>query len=684
MAGIRASPYDPGVMPAARLPAPPLLLAAAALAALLSAAPAAGQALNDPALQVEVVATGLVAPTSMAFVGAADILVLQKSDGRVRRVLDGTLLATPVLDVAVHFSSERGLLGIALDPDFINNRHVYLYYTESATGADTSLSSSTPLGNRVYRYTWNGSALVDPRLVLDLPATPGPNHDGGVIAFGPDDALYAVIGDLNRNGKLQNFPAGPDPDDTGVIFRVARSGAGLPDNPFHDPADSANPMNRYYAYGVRNSFGLAFDPVTGDLWDTENGPNVMDEVNRVPPGFNSGWEQIMGPDALDPQGLGDLWVAPGSVYRDPEFSWAVPVAPAAIGFVHSPLLGCARRHQMLVGDSNCGQIYRFTPNAARDGLSFTSAALQDRVANNSGATCSGDMEEILFGSQFGVVTDLETGADGRMYVVSLNRGAIYRLGPRPGAIDDADGDGADAACDCDPADAGAYAPPSEVPRLRIAGVLPTTLGWDSQSASAGAGTTYDLVTGDVADLRATRDFSSACTLRRDLAAPALSDPQADPAPGAVRYYLTRAANGCGGGTFGDAAASPDPRDALDAALPPDCACAGLSGGALVRFSIVDESLSVWATDDPFIDKAKELLAGGGRLIPYFGRLLDGAGCDSQWTWHTDPVNVAFVEVAIELCDGLPSHIEADKQYWLETVGAYCPWSAVVVSVDDRR
>src|SRR6185503_11025743 len=161
--------------------------------AVLAVLPTAAQVVNDPGLQVETVATGLNQPTSMAFIGPDDILVLQKANGQVRRIVGGILQPGFVLDVAVHSVSERGLLGIAVDPDFVLNRQVYLYYTESSTGADTS-GTSIPLGNRVYRYTWNGSALVNPVLILNLPATPGPNHNGGVIAFGPDGALYVIIG----------------------------------------------------------------------------------------------------------------------------------------------------------------------------------------------------------------------------------------------------------------------------------------------------------------------------------------------------------------------------------------------------------------------------------------------------------------------------------------------------------
>jgi len=642
---------------------------------ILAAFPAAAQTVNDPGLQVEIIAGGLAQPTTMAFIADNDILVLQKGNGQVRRVIGGVVQAAPVLDVAVDSASERGLLGIALDPDFAVNRRVFLDYTESATGADTA-GSPVPLGNRVYRYTWDGTALVNPVLVLDLPVTSGPNHNGGVLTFGPDGALYAVIGDLNRGGKLQNFPTGPAPDDTGVIFRVDTNGAAFADNPFFNPLNPSDPMNRYYAYGVRNSFGLTIDPVTGALWDTENGPDAYDEVNRIVPGLNSGWTQIMGPDLRDPQGQGDLWVAPRSVYSDPEFSWAIPVAPTALAFPASPLAGCGQLHNLLVGDNNCGQLYRFVPNAARDGLAFSSPALQDLVADNNAAICSAEMSEIVFGSGFGIVTDLENGPDGRLYVVSLTQGRVYRIGPKPGAFPDADGDGAADACDCAPSDAGSYAAPVEVPRLRATGVAPTDLNWDPQAASAGPGTVYTVVTGDSTVLRSDGGFASACTLSRGVAATSLTETRPDPPAGSGYYYLVRAENACANGTFGE--------PPLDATLPPDCPCSARTGGAMIRFGIQNESLTVWVTNGPFIDRAVQLLATGGRQVPIFGTLFDGAACDPQWTWHVDPQNVSFADAAIELCDGLPSHIEANKAYWLGTVKSYCPWSAVVTAIDDRR
>jgi len=393
-------------------------LSIACLLALSS--PSTSQTLIDPRLQVKEIVSGLNLPTNMAFIGTDDILVLQKNDGRVRRVLDGVLQPGEVLDVAVDNDSERGLLGIAVHPGFPATAFVYLYYTESSTGDDTS-GSPTPLGNRVYRFTWDGSALINPVLILDLPVTPGPNHDGGIITFGPDGKLYVVIGDLNRNGQLENFPGGSLPDDTAVILRVNDDGTIPNDNPFF--AQGGN-LAKYYAYGIRNSFGLAFDPVTGELWDTENGPQDFDEINLVERGFNSGWEQIMGPDARDPQGVNDLFDVPGSQYVDPKFSWLDTVGPTAILFLDSARFAGEYQNDVFVGDINNGTLYHFEPNGTRDGFEFDSADLVDLVADNDG-----ELQELIFGTGFGGIADLKVGPDGKLYVLSLTQGKIFSIMP---------------------------------------------------------------------------------------------------------------------------------------------------------------------------------------------------------------------------------------------------------------
>ena len=372
-----------------------------------------GQTLNDPNLRVSELVGGLSQPTAMAFIGSNDLLVLQKNDGRVRRVINGVLQPGAVLDVHVDNESERGLLGIALHPDFPSTPLVYLYYTESSAASDTS---GSPLANRVYRYIWNGSALVNPQVILDLPATPGPNHDGGAMTFGPDGKLYVVIGDLNRNGQLQNFSSGPAPDNTGVILRINEDGSTPSDNPF----SSQPALAKYYAYGIRNSFGLAFDPITGELWDTENGPNVYDEVNLVGPGFNSGWERIMGPADRDAEGNSDLVQFPGSQYADPKFTWFSTVGPTAIAFFNSSQLGTQYQNDLFVGDINNGNLYRFKPNSIRSGLLFQSAALADLVADDAS-----ELQELMFGTGFGGITDLKVGPDGLLYVLSFIQGKIF-------------------------------------------------------------------------------------------------------------------------------------------------------------------------------------------------------------------------------------------------------------------
>lgn len=246
--------------------------------------------LFDAHLKITTIVKGLNTPTTMAFVGPDDILVLEKDTGMVKRIVNGTVLAEPVLDVSVANSVERCLCGIAVSTDY-SKTYVFLYFTEIEGKDGEDKSGKEPIGNRVYRYELSDDVLINPLLLMDLPANPGPRHNGGDIIIGPDNNLYVTIGDVDGSfkkseteTKAQNYKDGIDPDGRGGILRITQDG-----QPTDGILGDSIPLRIYYAYGIRNSFGMDFDPISGNLWDTENGPGNGDEINLVLPGFNSGW-----------------------------------------------------------------------------------------------------------------------------------------------------------------------------------------------------------------------------------------------------------------------------------------------------------------------------------------------------------------------------------------------------------
>jgi len=380
---------------------------------------------HDKKLKIEVVAEGLEFPTNMVFLGQDDILVTEKNKGTVQRIVDGKIQDT-LLDVSVATRAERGLLGIAVSPNhnIIRNEftptYVYLYFTESASKNDSDgIRSEKSAGNSLYRYELEGSKLSKPQLILDLPPAKGVAHNGGAIIIGPDDSLYIPIGDGDGHTTMaQNVIDGGPPDGTGGILTF---------NP--DELSSTNLTNhigdkiKYYAYGIRNSFGLDFDPITGYLWDTENGNNDNDEINLVEPGFNSGWLKIQGKSTPDFDSS-DLVTFDGfGKYSDPEFSWLHTVGPTKIKFLNSDKLGKQYENDILVADVKYGKIYHFELNENRDDL-ILSGKLEDKVADSDEET-----EEITFASGFGGITDLKIGPDGYLYVLSFGHGKIYRIQP---------------------------------------------------------------------------------------------------------------------------------------------------------------------------------------------------------------------------------------------------------------
>jgi glucose/arabinose dehydrogenase len=452
----------------------------------------AGPSVVDPDLGVRTVVSGLTTPTTMAFIGANDLLVLEKNTGQVKRVVNGAVTGT-VLDLAVNFGSERGLLGVALHPQFPTNPGVYLYWTESTTAADTNVLSQTPLlGNRVDRFVRNGSTLTfDHNLVRiralqeDAGQPARGNHNGGVITFGADGKLYVFTGDVGRRGQLQNLPCGPtatcpgptvpddqfggpQPDDahrTGVILRLNTDGTTPADNPFFAAGaaiggEVGENVQRLFSYGHRNGFGMAVDPRSGSLWLEENGDDTFSELNRVEPGMNGGWVQIAGPVERIAQfkqlettfggqnlqqlrwpptniadtpaeALSRLFMLPGAHYSDPEFAWKWEVAPAALGFQRGRGLGPQYEGDLFLGAATAnlegGHIFHLNLTGNRQKIGVDDPRLADRVADNLAKNDLTESESLLFGTDFGVVTDIETGPNGNLFVVSLSTGAIYEI-----------------------------------------------------------------------------------------------------------------------------------------------------------------------------------------------------------------------------------------------------------------
>lgn len=424
-----------------------------------------------PTLKVELVDSGLKYPTTMAFVGKNDILVLEKNNGTIMRIINGTLLDKPVIDLNVANKIERGLLGIAvanqtLDNSTSDKTYVYVYYTQAlkdgndlCSGATVCDEKTNPLGNRIYRFEWTGSELINPNLILDLPVGPGADHNGGVIRVGPDGNIYALVGDGDScwedefctgtfesstvNAESSNVPTGHPPDGRGGILRITPLGEPIlsGENKITGLLADHSPLSKYFAYGVRNGFGLAFDPISNKLWDSENGPGYGDELNLVEPGFNSGWLKVQGwwpvenAQPLPPERgyFGKKMVTiPNSLetfadkghYSSPEFAWNMSVGVTALEFLKNNTLGTRYQNDLFAADYNNNYLYDFNLIDDRTKLELE-GDLADKVANNNG-----ELNSIVFGEGFGVATDIKEGPDGYLYVLSHLYGNLYRIVPK--------------------------------------------------------------------------------------------------------------------------------------------------------------------------------------------------------------------------------------------------------------
>ncbi len=308
----------------------------------------------------EAVATGLAFPTNVAFAPDGRVFFTEKETGNIRILEDGRVIEEPFATLPVDARvNEVGLLGIALHPVFPDGPWVYAYYSDPTLGL-----------NRLVRIRAAGNEGAEIEPLLDLLPTVNGWHNGGDMTFGPDGMLYLAVGEGHEAERAQDAA-----DLGGKILRIAPDGSIPADNPL-------GPASYSYAIGIRNSFGLCFDPATGDLWETENGPTSHDEVNRIVGGANYGWPRQLGPGGDPP-------------FVDPVLDFPEEIVPT----------GCAVSADgsgLYFGDAR-GALHRADlPDPAEDDV----VALFD-----------------------GIVTDVARAPDGAIWVVTAD--AIYRSAGEP-------------------------------------------------------------------------------------------------------------------------------------------------------------------------------------------------------------------------------------------------------------
>jgi len=348
---------------------------------------------NSPAVQLALVQTGLAWPIALAFASDGRIFFAERNTGNIRIIESGALLPTPFYTLTnTATAGERGLLGLALDPGFPSTPYVYAYQTYND-------AANASIYNRIVRISANGNVGTFDSVILAMPPLSGAtNHNGGVIAFGPDGKLWAVVGE-NANPSLAQNPMSL----LGKVLRMNSDGSAAADNPFYS---SMSWENRVYTYGHRNMFGIAWHPVTGRAYITENGPTCNDEVNLLAAGSNFGW----GPMAT----CGSPPLPPTNTNRDganpvlPLDWWTPTIAPTNAAFYTGSLLPQSRNHLMFGA--------------------YNDARLRELAFSADGTTVVN--ETILLTAPSGIL-DVEMGRDGFLWVTTAT--AIFRLALLPAA-----------------------------------------------------------------------------------------------------------------------------------------------------------------------------------------------------------------------------------------------------------
>ena len=328
-----------------------------------------------------VVAGGLNTPTAMAIAPDGRIFVCQQG-GALRLIKNGALLPTPFLTVTVDSSGERGLLGIAFDPNFVSNQLVYIYYT-----------ATTPaIHNRISRFTANGDVALagSETIIMDLPnLSTATNHNGGAMHFGNDGNLYVAVGENANAANAQSLSTR-----LGKMLRMTSTGGVPPDNPFINQTTGAN--QTIWALGLRNPFTFSFQRTTGRMFINDVGQNTWEEINDGIAGSNYGWPTCEG-----------FCNPPNANFRDPIFAYMNDASTCAItgGTFYNPQINQFPSNfvgNYFFADFCGGWIRRLDPAAGN--------AVSD------------------FATGINLPVDLQVSADGFLYYLARGAGSVNRIG----------------------------------------------------------------------------------------------------------------------------------------------------------------------------------------------------------------------------------------------------------------
>ena len=333
-----------------------------------------------PAGFTETQISGLASPTAMEIAPDGRIFVCLQG-GSLRVIKNGALLPAPFLTLNVDAAGERGLLGIAFDPNFATNNFLYLYYT----------TATNPRHNRVSRFTANGDVVVpgSEHVILDLEdLTAATNHNGGAIHFGPDGKLYVAVGENAVPSNSQVLT-----NRLGKVLRINSDGTIPTDNPFFNQATGAN--RSIWALGLRNPFTFAFQPGTGRMFINDVGQSAWEEINDGIKGSNYGWPNSEGP-TTNPN------------FRSPLFAYNH-------GF--SLTTGCAIAGGAFYNPS----VVQFPPNFVGKYFFADLCSGWIRVFDPASGTASG------FASSISQPVDLKVGGDGSLYYLSIGSSSLFRV-----------------------------------------------------------------------------------------------------------------------------------------------------------------------------------------------------------------------------------------------------------------